>query len=348
MSGGGFPRGQDGFDVAWELFRRPGKGSKDARQPEARRSGQSLTSFIATARRVVRRAPEVVVRITGGAKGNQHVKEHLAYITRNGKLEATNERGEKILGREAVRALASEWSDGERPPRRKSAAPDTRNLALSMPAGHDPELVLRAARTFADKAFGAERRFALVLHTDQQHPHVHLTLKTRGFDGRNLHPRRADLQSWREGFASELRALGVDAEATPRHARGVVRKAKRQPLVHMERDHAGGRKGRDGKARAPEVQLAKYQEAIRDLTGQDGPKVRPWELRIAERQKAVRRAWLGAAKLLETHPLEEARQLASDIREFVAQMPQARTERQEVKRLVAAKLRSREKDQGRG
>ena len=36
--------------------------------------------------------------------------------------------------------------------------------------------------------------------------------------------KKGDPQIWREGFAKELRARGVEAEATPRATRGVVKK----------------------------------------------------------------------------------------------------------------------------
>ena len=53
------------------------------------------------------------------------------------------------------------------------------------------------------------------LHTDTGSPHVHLTVKNLGFDGRRLHVRKGLPQVWREQFACELERLGVAAEATP-------------------------------------------------------------------------------------------------------------------------------------
>jgi hypothetical protein len=43
--------------------------------------------------RIVGRAPEVMVKITGRTKGVAHLKSHLAYITRNGELDAETEQG---------------------------------------------------------------------------------------------------------------------------------------------------------------------------------------------------------------------------------------------------------------
>lgn len=337
----------DGFDATTDLLRgpvRPKKSPYGQREERGSSGGaESVPQFLKRVRAVVGKTPEVMVRITGAAKGRDHVKEHLAYITRNGKLEATNERGEVISGREAVKELAKEWLVGA-PKENQRRAPDTRNMIFSMPPGTDPELVHRAVKTFADKTFGGERAYVLVLHTDEKHPHVHLTVKTRGYDGKNLHPRKADLQAWREGFAHELRALGVAAEATPRRARGVVQKPKNQAVFHMERDYKAGKK-----TRAPAAQLAKYAEAVREITGQEPAKVRPWEFKIAERQQKIRTAWIGTAQVLEKHPAPEARDLARQIRQFVAEMPPVVTERQQIQREVAERLnRTRTQDRGPG
>ena len=59
--------------------------------------------------RVVKRRPEVMVKITGNTKGEAHLKSHLDYITRKGELEAENERGEIIDGRADVAEVAEEW-----------------------------------------------------------------------------------------------------------------------------------------------------------------------------------------------------------------------------------------------
>ena len=67
-------------------------------------------------------------------------------------------------------------------------------------------------------------------HEDTDHPHVHVAVRAVGHDGLRLAPGPADLQQWRERFARELRRLGVEAEATPRQARGHVSKAERLPV----------------------------------------------------------------------------------------------------------------------
>ncbi|HDO1350078.1 TPA: type IV secretion system protein VirD2, partial [Aeromonas veronii] len=61
-------------------------------------------------KRVTDKASEVMVKVSGAAKGAEHVKAHLDYISRNGKLELENERGEVIKGKAAVKEVHKEWT----------------------------------------------------------------------------------------------------------------------------------------------------------------------------------------------------------------------------------------------
>lgn len=323
-----------GFDSGTDILR----GAVKIKKPPSEKAGHTgisdaanrTSAFMQRAARVARKSPEVMVKVSGGAKGKNHIKEHLAYVTRNGKLEATNERGEVISGREAVKDLAEEWGLTT-----AKKGPDTRNLVLSMPKGVDAEKVLRAAKTFADKTFAMERQYLIALHTDKDHPHVHLTLKRRGFDGKNLNPNKADLQQWREDFAYELRQLGVSAEATPRRARGVVVKGQKQAVYHMEQ------RREQGAGQGSKVQLQKLSEAVRELSGETAPRVRPWELKIKERQAEIRGAWELTAKKLEKTGQPELKKLAGDIRAFVADMPPVQTERDRLNAAARLELAKR-------
>jgi hypothetical protein len=51
------------------------------------------------------------------------------------------------------------------------------NVILSMPKGTDPAKLLSAGREFAREQFALKHRYALVLHTDPAHPHVHVVVK---------------------------------------------------------------------------------------------------------------------------------------------------------------------------
>ena len=68
------------------------------------------------------------------------------------------------------------------------------NIVLSMPAPTPPDKVLAAARQFAREKF-AQHRYAMVLHTDQKHPHVHLVVKAENELGQRLHIDKQRLRS---------------------------------------------------------------------------------------------------------------------------------------------------------
>jgi hypothetical protein len=73
----------------------------------------------------------------------------------------------------------------------------------------------------------------MVMHTDQQNPHVHLVVKTEDNHGRKLHIDKPMLREWREDFARLMRGQGIAANATPRFVRGRnKREAKWAVSVH--------------------------------------------------------------------------------------------------------------------
>ncbi|MFG6458618.1 relaxase/mobilization nuclease domain-containing protein [Pelomonas nitida] len=187
-----------------------------------RRRAALIRSRIAA---TVRRAPQVMVKVTGGGRGMKAIAAHFRYISKNGRLDIEDDRGERIRGAHAVRDLADDWrfSGGLIP---EGAAQGGRreayNIMLSMPRGTDPLAVQRAAREFARVEL-AGHKYVMVLHDHQANPHVHLSVRTEGRDGRRLNPRKADLHRWRETFAEKLRELGIDAEATRQATRGAVR-----------------------------------------------------------------------------------------------------------------------------
>lgn len=80
------------------------------------------------------------------------------------------------------------------------------------------ELMSRAAaaKAFARENFAAHYRYAMVLHTDQAHPHVHLVVKCEHEykPGKRLYIRKAALQQWRGQFAEAIRAQAA-YEALP-------------------------------------------------------------------------------------------------------------------------------------
>ncbi|RQO61750.1 conjugal transfer protein TraS [Paucibacter sp. KBW04] len=162
---------------------------------------------------VSKRAPQVMVKVTGGGRGMGAIAAHFRYISKDGRLEFEDDRGVIHQGKEALRELAEQWRLGgslidESSPRREAF-----NLMLSMPRGTDAQSVLQAAREFARIEL-SDHRYVMVLHEHQANPHVHLSVRAESMSGERLNPRKADLHRWRETFAERLRSRGIEAEAT--------------------------------------------------------------------------------------------------------------------------------------
>ena len=170
------------------------------------------------------------------------------------------------------------------------------HLVLSMPETVDSVSVHQAVREFTKKTFAANHDYVFALHTDTVNPHCHVTVKMRGHDGRALKTEKADLQAWRDGFAEAMQFQGVEATASPRRSRGVVKKAQRSVIRHIEQ---GDEKTPPRVSRIRALQVREVaNEMIAEIDG--APVVRHlWEERIAVRQQQVRKAWLDAAAALE-------------------------------------------------
>src|ERR1700741_4090766 len=75
----------------------------------------------------------------------------------------------------------------------------------------------------------------MALHTDQQHPHVHMVVKAESEQGQRLHIDKTMLRSWREDFARLMREQGIAANATPSVARGRS-KTKTPSAIYRSRE----------------------------------------------------------------------------------------------------------------
>jgi len=177
-------------------------------------------------RAIVRRAPQVMVKVTGGGRGMRAIKAHMAYISKRGNLEAEDQEGNRYKGREAIGQLAREWRHAGTHIPQKSNRREAFNIILSMPRGTEPIVVRAAAREMVRDQFKGHR-VAMVLHEHQENPHVHVVVRAERDDGRRLNPRKADLYRWRERFAAALRSYGIEAAATRQVVRGIDRRPDR-------------------------------------------------------------------------------------------------------------------------
>ncbi|HAX20940.1 MAG TPA: conjugal transfer protein TraS [Hydrogenophaga sp.] len=168
---------------------------------------------------VVKRAPQVMVKVTGGGRGMLAIAAHFRYISKNGRLDIETEQGDTVCGKSAVHELGEDWRYGGSLIGDEGYRREAFNIMLSMPRGTDPLIVQRAAREFAQIEL-ADHKYVMVLHDHQSNPHVHISVRAESMSGRRLNPRKADLQRWRETFAENLRGYGVEAEATRQATRG--------------------------------------------------------------------------------------------------------------------------------
>lgn len=295
-------------------------------------------------RRTVRRTPEVMVKVTtGGGRTLGAVAAHLAYISRHGRLEIETDDGERV-SKDGQKALLKDWhlelTAGQyREPRdQRKAARSIKlvhQIVLSMPAPTPPEKVLAAAKTFAREKFGAKHRYAMALHTHQQHPHVHLVVKAEAIDGRRLHIDKAMLREWRQDFARLMREQGIAANATPRSVRGQTKRAAKDEFYRTRRR---------GQSYALQAQIDVVRRELRETRTISDPA----RAQLLETRKAVVAAWNAIASRLEA---QGDLVLGGDVRYFASHLPPVLTDRErlavEMIQRARAKNPNRTREDGR-
>ena len=181
-----------------------------------------------------------------------------------------------------------------------------------MPPGTDSGKVLAAVKNLCREEFGLKHRYAMALHTDEPHPHVHVLVKAMSEQGERLHIRKEILRRWRLEFARHLRAVGVSANATQRYVRGVSqpRKPDRiyRAMLRGESTHMS--------ARATRI----VQESERG-----GLRVESGKAVLANTRNSVRRAWnaLGDSLIV-----EGKLELGARVKRFSDQLPPPLTEKE--------------------
>lgn len=261
-------------------------------------------------KRIVEKAPQVMVKVSGRQRGAEHVAAHMEYIGRHGELEVETDAGEVLKDVAELRVRAQEWDDDDDSLRRNAVT--SISMVLSMPVDTNADKVLAAARAFARLELEDRHKYVLALHRDTDHPHVHLTVAVAGADGVRFNPRKADLHRMRETFASELRERGVDADATCRRARGVTRRTDNVPLKKAkERLEARGETPRSVLAakRAGEAYARKEAELA------------PWERGAILKQRDIKTVYAAVSAKLATSASADDRALGEQVSTFVATMP---------------------------
>jgi hypothetical protein len=288
------------------------------------KSSNSLSvEQIAAIDRTVRRVPEVMVKVLP-KDGNtlRNVGRHLDYIGRYGRLELETDDGERVQGKHAGQQLLEDW-DLDLDEHRKQVgmasvsgrAPKlAHKIMLSMPLGTPAKGVLGAARNFAREQFALKHRYALVLHTDEPHPHAHLVVKAMSEQGVRLNIGPATLREWRREFARHLRDQGIAANATERAVRGETRTHKPDGI------YRASKRGQSTHTRA-------RTEAVAAELLKNDLRVEPGKSALLATRKGVDRGWRAISDTLVKQGEPE---LAAQVRRFVDQMAPPRTDNEQI------------------
>lgn len=323
-----FQRGQPLLNIA--SYARPGIGRRD-------RLSQAEIALVS---RTVRRVPEVMLKVlTNGSTSTDAISRHFGYLGRYGELALETDEGDQLQGRGLGGELVERWdldldehrrsgdlspSSGRRP------AKLVHKLMLSMPAGTPPGAVLAAARNFLREEFALKHRYALVLHTDEPHPHVHAVVKAVSESGVRLHIKKATLRRWRADFARHLREQGIEANATERAVRGQNRVPKRDAI------YRAAQRGRSSHI------IDRVKEVVRELAhSATKPYPEIGRAKLGQTREEVVRGWRAMQTTLQREGWHD---LANDVQRFIQEMPPAGTE----KELLARQLLERTRVHNRG
>jgi len=281
-------------------------------------------------RRTIRRAPEVMIKVTSGAGATsaRGIAAHIAYISRRGREEIMTDDGQGVRGADAGAMLVRDWDIdvAEGRSRAEDVLTDrcrrtklVHRVVFSMPPGTPPGKLLAAVRDFAAQQFAPLHRYAMVLHTDEPHPHVHVVVKAVSERGERLNIRKETLRRWRSEFAHHLRRHGVDATATSRAIRGqgkfrkldgIYRAASRGQSIHMRQ---------------------RAEQAMR--------RPAPNDAAASHRLNATRATIIHAWQKLVRQLLSQGESTLGDqVSRFLAEMPQVQTEAELLREQVRANV----------
>jgi hypothetical protein len=299
-----------------------------ARRGPGRRDSVSLAEFRQISRTVCR-TPEVMVKVLSrGAADLSSVRKHLDYIGRKGKVDLETDDGDK----RAIDELLDDWDLGldEYRPQSELSATDSRQaprlvhkVLFSMPAGTPPAKVLTAVQNFCREEFAVKHRYAMALHTDEPHPHVHVVIKAISEQGERLNIRNATRRQWRADFARHLRALGVPANATHRYVRGETTPRKSDGIYRAA-------------LRGESTHMRERAESVaRELT-KGKLLIEPGKASLIGTRNEVRRAWAAVGDILIR---ERQPELAAHVRRFADQLPPPLTEKEQLAATLSNNVR---------
>ena len=286
------------------------------------RSSGLVSGHIEQIARTVRRTPEVVVKVLPKDSNNaRSIRKHIDYIGRRGNLDLETDDGSQLQGKSIGKDLLYDWDldleahgrESEFAKIRGRPAPKlVHKLMFSMPPGTPPQGVLAAVRNFAREEFALKHRYAMVLHTDEPHPHVHVVVKAVSEQGERLNIRKATLREWRREFARHLREQGIAANATDRAVRGVTKPQKRDGIYRAEQDDRS-------------THMMERRQSVDAELRSGGIQIEAGKSRVLQTRHSVEQDWRAVSATLREDGLHE---LAAQVDRFRKDMPPPHSERE--------------------
>jgi len=270
-----------------------------------------------------------MIKVSGGARTIRGIASHLEYLKTRAELETDEGTvlAEKGLARELLKDWDLEVDERRRHTQRAIAAGRkppklVHNLVFSMPKGTPPDKLHMAVKKFAMEKFGAQHRYAMALHTDQGHPHVHVVVKAASERGERMNIYKATLREWRRDFAEYLREYGVEANATERAVRG-----------SQHQNHGTG--VYRAMVRGDSTRMRDQAESIYKELRRGRFRPEPTRARLLATRHQVEEGWRAFADLVDR---SGAHELAGQVRSFVERLPPVRTNHELMTRIIRDRL----------
>lgn len=285
------------------------------------RADQLSPAEVQQIERTVGRTPEVMIKVLSqGGQDLRAVRRHFEYLSRRGELDIETDDG-TLQGKGAEKELLEDWDlDLDAHRRRNELTAVNRRkppklvhkLMFSMPPGTPPDKLLAAVRDFVREEFAFKHRYAMVLHTDDPHPHVHMVVKAVSEQGERLNIRKATLREWREEFARHLRAHGVAANATQRYMRGETKPRKPDGIYRAL-------------LRGNSTHMYERMQGVAQELRNGDRKSEPGKVRLLETRSLVEKGWRVVRDILASNGHQD---LATSLDGFVRRMPPPLTEKE--------------------
>lgn len=285
--------------------------------------------------RTAGRTPEVMVKVLPrGANDLAAVRKHVEYIGRKGKVDLEADGADKV---QSVNDLLDDWNleldefragSALEATARKQPVRLVHKVLFSMPAGTPPAKVLTAVQNFCREEFALKHRYAMALHTDEPHPHVHVVIKAMSEQGERLNVRKETLRQWRSDFARHLRAVGVPANATHRYIRGETTSRKSDGVYR-----AG--------LRGESTQMRARAEGVARELAEGRLRVEPGKADLVRTRNQIRRAWQVVSDILVRQSQPD---LAAQVRQFADRMSPPMTEKESIAAQLLERARVRSRD----